>query len=73
MKIMIIKCKEIDDQHRHSLGLQASDRTLCGIAFEGMGGGFSSQAIIKNGTINCPDCIDIIDFCKNISEKNIKR
>lgn len=67
MKIMIIDCDEYDKKSKHIPGLHGYDRTLCGIAYEGMGNSKSHNPIIKNGKPDCKYCIEIVEYCKRIN------
>jgi len=54
-----------------------SEFTLCGMAFEGIGGGACFEDgkayETKQGKITCPKCIAQIEFCKSIKAKDIKK
>lgn len=59
----------LGDTYRHS-SHPWMDYTLCGITMDGdekTAGPYK----VKRGRINCPRCIEIIKFCKNIESVNL--
>lgn len=60
--------KEVD--YSHSQNALGDDRTLCGMALEGMGrktdcgDDWHSFSIKTDQPVNCPKCLQIIKFCR---------
>ena len=48
------------------------DYTLCGITIDG-DENYAGEWESMNGRINCPRCIEIINHCKRIKAKNVKK
>lgn len=55
----------------HSGPHAGNDYTLCGRAMDGETG--DEEMTLTNRRITCPDCIEIIDFCKGIRAAKINR
>lgn len=60
---------------RHSHGADGTDYTLCGLSTDGDLGSHEESADVAYSisTINCPQCITIIDHCKAIKSRDLVR
>ena len=59
----------------HFEGANADDRTLCGVAFEGVCMGDDNYPLekVESGKVNCSHCVQIIDWCKFHNPRLIDR
>ena len=48
-------------KYKHVTAAHGDDRTLCGLAY----GEYMNLNGFKSGRITCPDCLQIIKYCKS--------